>query len=424
MGKAKKLKVSVNKTKVPLDYQIGIEKIPKPSTRIKLRERKDEDDEQLVDEKLTKKILNQARKQQEDLEEEFGISKPKNKPSEKFTILGATQHEESDDDQFSESEDNYFDDIEINEEDEKALERFMSQEPAARRTLADLIKEKLTEKETEMHTMFSDAGSVNVVDLDEKIVEMYKGVKQVLAHYRSGKLPKAFKIIPSLSNWEQILYLTDPDNWTAAAMYQATRIFASNLKEKMAQRFYSLILLPRVRDDIAEFKKLNFHLYQALRKALFKPGAFFKGIILPLCESGTCTLQEAVIIGSVLSKNSVPLLHSAAALIKIAEMDYNGANTIFMRILLDKKYALPYKVIDAVVNHFLRFTHDKRELPVLWHQCLLTFAQRYKTEISSEQKEALLELLKIQSHYLITPEIRREYQHSKCLDEIADEPML
>lgn len=45
----------------------------------------------------------------------------------------------------------------------------------------------------------------------------------------------------------------------------------------MAQRFYNLVLLPRVRDDIAEYKRLNFHLYMALKKALFKPGAWFKG---------------------------------------------------------------------------------------------------------------------------------------------------
>lgn len=72
--------------------------------------------------------------------------------------------------------------------------------------------------------------------------------------------------------------------WSAATMYQGTRIFASNLKENMAQRFYNLVLLPRIRDDISEYKRLNFHLYQALRKALFKPGAFMKGIIIPLCE--------------------------------------------------------------------------------------------------------------------------------------------
>lgn len=67
-------------------------------------------------------------------------------------------------------------------------------------------------------------------------------------------------------------------------MYQATRIFASNLKENMAQRFYNLVLLPRIRDDIAEYKRLNFHLYQALRKALFKPGGFMKGIVFLLSK--------------------------------------------------------------------------------------------------------------------------------------------
>jgi len=72
-------------------------------------------------------------------------------------------------------------------------------------------------------------------------------------------------------------------------------------------------------------------------------------------QSGTCTLREATIVSSVLAKNSVPLLHSAAAIIKIAEMDYNGANSICLRTLLDKKYALPYQAVDAVVYHFLRY---------------------------------------------------------------------
>ena len=81
-------------------------------------------------------------------------------------------------------------------------------------------------------------------------------------------------------------------------MYQATRIFTSNLKEKMAQRFFNLVLLPRVRDDIAEYKRLNFHLYQALRKALFKPGAFMKGVLLPLLE--VSVISEYVIVTPVL----------------------------------------------------------------------------------------------------------------------------
>lgn len=251
-------------------------------------------------------------------------------------------------------EDVYYENIEIDEDDERALRMFMSKNPVPTRTLADIIMEKLTEKRTEIESQFSDTEIVQLKDLDPRVKAMYEGVRDVLAKYRSGKLPKAFKIVPTLINWEQILYITDPPKWSAAAMYQATRIFASNLRDKMAQRFYNLVLLPRIRDDLAEYKRLNFHLYQALRKALFKPAGFMKGIILPLLESGTCTLREAVIIGSVIAKNSIPILHSSAAILKIAEMDYTGANSIFLRIFLDKKYALPYRVVDGVVFHFLR----------------------------------------------------------------------
>ena len=59
-------------------------------------------------------------------------------------------------------------------------------------------------------------------------------------------------------------------------------------------------------------------------------------------------------MGSVLAKNSVPVLHSAAAMLKIAEMPYTGASSMFLRVLLDKKYALPFRVIDAVHAHFMR----------------------------------------------------------------------
>ena len=64
----------------------------------------------------------------------------------------------------------------------------------------------------------------------------------------------------------QLLLITQPDRWSAASMYQATRLFASNMDAKMAQRFYNMILLPRIRDDIDEYKKLNFHLYMVMRK--------------------------------------------------------------------------------------------------------------------------------------------------------------
>lgn len=79
----------------------------------------------------------------------------------------------------------------------------------------------------------------------------------------------------------------------------------------------------------------------------------FTHSMLVYFQSGTCTLQEAVIIAGILHKASIPMLHSAAAILKLAEMKYNGACSVFLRTLLDKKYALPYRVVDAVIYHFL-----------------------------------------------------------------------
>lgn len=47
---------------------------------------------------------------------------------------------------------------EVNEEDEKALQMFMSKDPPMRRTLADIIMEKITEKQTEIRTQMSGEG--------------------------------------------------------------------------------------------------------------------------------------------------------------------------------------------------------------------------------------------------------------------------
>ncbi|XP_034979784.1 bystin [Zootoca vivipara] len=421
---------------VPLAEQILQGDSVKPVTRVKRRGKAGKhgggDEDEYVDERLSRRILEQARIQQEELEAEHGAEGGGEPEKAKTTVLGPASKDrdsDTDDDEWPTLEQaaamgkgEYCEEVTVNPEDEKAIEMFMNKNPPLRRTLADIIMEKITEKQTEVETVMSEISGRPMPQLNPRVLEVYKGVKEVLSKYRSGKLPKAFKIIPALSNWEQILYITEPETWTAAAMYQATRIFSSNLKERMAQRFYNLVLLPRVRDDIAEYKRLNFHLYMALKKALFKPGAWFKGILLPICESGTCTLREAIIVGSILTKCSIPVLHSGAAMLKIAEMEYSGANSIFLRLLIDKKYALPFRVVDALVFHFLAFRTDRRTLPVLWHQCLLTFAQRYKEDLSSEQKEALLELLKFHSHPQISPEIRRELVNSKCRDVEGMQP--
>lgn len=397
----------------------------------------EEEKERFVSDKLSKKILLQARKQQEEIEREEKGGEPKKKLNKQVRQeeVEVDDGDESIDEDLDENEEDYErayqTDLErhlsgLNPEDEAALSMFMSKEVPTRRTLADEVLGRIKEKETEIMTLASEKGELTPQKtLNPKVVAVYEGVGKILSRYRSGKLPKAFKIIPSLANWEEILYITNPDSWSTQAMYQATRIFVSNFNAKMAQRFFNLVLLPKITEDFQLNKKLNYHLYMSLKKSLFKPAAFFKGILLPLCESQNCTLREAAIVASVLSKVSIPVLHSSAALLKIAEMEYSGTNSMFIRVLLDKKYALPYRVLDSLVFHFLRFENDKRVLPVLWHQALLVFVQRYKEDLTHEQKEAILGLIRKQTHFSITHEIRRELINSRNRGEapVAPEEM-
>ena len=92
--------------------------------------------------------------------------------------------------------------------------------------------------------------------IDDNVREVYTKYSQIfiiffiyltnrvglmLSRYRSGKIPKAFKIVPRLKNWKEILYITQPDSWTPNSTYQATKIFISGMNPHLAEEYgYSL----------------------------------------------------------------------------------------------------------------------------------------------------------------------------------------
>ncbi|WEW59474.1 snoRNA-binding rRNA-processing protein [Emydomyces testavorans] len=319
--------------------------------------------------------------------------------------------------------------------------------------LADLILEKIAAyeaKQTGQPKIIGGGPPEDAVQIPAKAIEVYEKVGLLLSRYKSGPLPKPFKILPTLPHWETLLEITQPEKWTPNSIYAATRIFIS-AKPHVAQHFISVVLLDRVREEIRENKKIHVHIYNALKKALYKPACFFKGLLFPLIASGTCTLREAHIVSSVIARVSIPVLHSAAALLRLCEIaaeqtstsltsEGTGATNIFIRIFLQKKYALPYKVIDALVFHFLRFRAIQPQdsangdtdmtdssaakaykLPVLWHQSLLVFAQRYRNDITEDQREALLDLLLVAGHKDIGPEVRRELLTGRGRGVVAPE---
>ena len=97
----------------------------------------------------------------------------------------------------------------------------------------------------------NDKGMEPESSLDPKAVQAYRKVGVVMRSFKSGKLPKAFKIIPQTANWEELLILTNPDFWSAHSHLEATKIFCSQLSEQKTQRFYNLVLLPGVQKNIA-----------------------------------------------------------------------------------------------------------------------------------------------------------------------------
>lgn len=192
-----------------------------------------------MDGKTSKKILAVAKQQQLEFNEEnfpslaprksvnFNLGKLQECWSlvawfkELFLHLGGINE---DDENVDVCENDFLDDLEIGEEDAKAFERFQNPDGGKRTLkLAQIIMDKIQEKQADIQSKLTDEGSLKIEDLDPRVKEMYEGVRDVMKRYRSGKVPKAFKIIPKLRNWEQILFITEPHNWSAAAMFQGAR---------------------------------------------------------------------------------------------------------------------------------------------------------------------------------------------------------
>jgi essential nuclear protein 1 len=317
------------------------------------------------------------------------------------------------------SEQDAYSELQILESDVNALNQMLPPSSLSRKTLADVIFSKMEvyDDEPTVISYKNDAADPAAI-LDPRIVELY--TKVGLAMRGKGPLVKPMKILPTLSQWAPCLRLTNPEQWSPYSCRMATKVFISNMKPEQARIYLHFVLLNAVRVDIANNNKLNVHYYEALIRAMYKPAAFFKGIVFPLLETG-CTLKEAAIIASVLAKKTIPSVHLGAAIINIAKADFSGPRALFLRVLIDKKKDLPYKVIDEVVFHFIRVSNSRKhrdradadKLPVLWHQSLLAFCQRYASNLTPDQKDSLLDVIRANPHHQIGPEARRELEGSR-----------
>lgn len=327
---------------VPLMQQIVEDGSVKPTVRQKKRKREEQDDT-VVDDKISKKILKVVERQREELDE-----------SDKVTVGSYLKSRNVESDEESEEDARQKSDVEDDDNLEDADGAMLSEFTKFANCDSSYLVSVVKDKETEIMTECSDITGIRPhAVIDPSMKQSCVALGEFLKMYRSGKLPKFFKTIPHLKAWEDFVELMKPEEWSSAAMREATKMFISNFKEGQAVKFLRSYLLPRVRDAIASYKRLDPHLFEAVNRSLFKAGAFMEGFLVPLCESGTCTLQEATIISGVLKKVSIKMTYSAAALLALIRLPYSGATMLIMQALLEKKYSLPLTVIQSLADYFI-----------------------------------------------------------------------
>lgn len=244
---------------------------------------------------------------------------------------------------------------------------------------------------------------------DPEVAELYRRLGEILHNYRSGNLPKSFKMLPLMEKWKELIDITEPERWTPHAMLEAVKIFVAAGENDRTLTFFQSYFLPRIMKDVATTRQLNCHLFQALEKAVYRSASFFQGIVLAFMDSEGTTIRQAQIIAAAVMKKSMQKLHGAAALFQALGKNFTAPNGIILKCLIDKRLALPQVVVQKIVEWILKFRElEKETLPVLWFQIVLNFVRFYRKYISEDDKKKLVNLVKKKFiHEAMSPEIVR-----------------
>lgn len=89
----------------------------------------------------------------------------------------------------------------------------------------------------QIDSLMNKMNEVNEKKLDPVVIKAYRILSEILRDYTSGKMPKAFNILPATENWQELIDLTEPYNWSPQAMHQATILFSSGFNPALAEIF-------------------------------------------------------------------------------------------------------------------------------------------------------------------------------------------
>jgi len=226
-----------------------------------------------------------------------------------------------------------------------------------------------------------------VIFLKPRLLKVLERASLFLKVYRSGKLPKIVRILPSVRNFEEIIWLTRPDIWSDQAVLSITRSFLPRLDKAQMSRYYSLILAPRFQESIFNQQISSNHIQKAIKLSTKFPFTFFSSLILPICDSKECSLKEAAVLGSILYKYHFSSLVIMTLIIRLLDNPITQTKCLMLRIIISKNYLIPHRILDLFVDFFT--SNNKKIFSPHYRTLLIIFLRNYTSFLSNEDKQRI-----------------------------------
>ncbi|THD20809.1 hypothetical protein D915_008470 [Fasciola hepatica] len=116
--------------------------------------------------------------------------------------------------------------------------------------------------------------------------------------------------------------------------------------------FYGNYLLPKVKQDIEENRRLCVQLFEALIASMFRPEEFVSGVFLPWIQS-EMSKTEGVILAHLIRKATLKARFASVALALTMEEEFSIPRSMVIETLLTKRYHMPEAALKRVTQYFL-----------------------------------------------------------------------
>jgi essential nuclear protein 1 len=225
------------------------------------------------------------------------------------------------------------------------------------------------------------------VYLKPKLLKILERTSLFLKVYRSGKMPKIIKVLPSFKNFEEIMWLTRPDIWSDQAILSITRSFLPKLDKIQISRFFSLVLAPRFQETIFNRDLISIHIQKAIKLSSNFPFVFFSSLILPICESKNCSIKEGAMLGSIISKYHFAPSIIMVVLVRLLKKPITSSKCILCRIIVGKNYLIPHRIIDLLVDFF--GINNGKIFSSHYKTFFIVFLKNYSLLLSNEDRKKI-----------------------------------